>query len=250
MIYMRLMYLEQAGIDDLKMNFSVYKKHFSDDTNEWFVKKFNEKGWLKESKIQCKDFTLNFDVDFNASDRKNVEILYEALKDLKPTNALDERLWAGMLFGQLWDFVKYRRKDELKSGDEREVLNSFLFMRGTKRSCFINCLSRLWWTGFLLYDEKATNHYAAVDLITESAYASNVMLLSSNNFMANKDLALGIMDSISERKNKGEKIGRYHFVDANKYLNCIGGITLLDSLTRDDTKNIIKTRLDKIYGVK
>lgn len=249
MIYMRLMYLEQDGIDDLKMNFSVYKKHFSDDTNEWFVKKFSEKGWLKESKIQCKDFTLNFDMDFSVSDRKNVEILYEALKDLNPSNALDERLWAGMLFGQLWDFVKYRRKEELKSGNEREVLNSFLFMRGTKRSCFINCLSRLWWTGFLLYDGKATNHYAAVDLITESAYASNLMLLSSNNFMANKDLALGIMDSISERKNKGEKIGRYHFVDANKYLNCIGGITLLDSLTRDDTKNIIKTRLDKIYGV-
>lgn len=246
---MRLMFLDQVAIDDLKVNYSEYRIHFTDETNEWFVKKFTEKGWIKESKIQCRDFSLNYDEDYNVSDRKNVEILYEALKDLKPANALDERLWAGMLFGQFWDFVKYRRAEELKSDDEREVLNSFLFLRGTKRSCFINCLSRLWWTGFLLYDGKSDNHYAAVDLITESAYASNVMLLSSSNFMANKELALGVMDCISERKQKGEKIGRYHFVEANKYLNCIGGITLLDTLSREKAREITNAHLEKIYGV-
>lgn len=246
---MRLMFLNQAAIDDLKVNYSEYKNHFTDNTNEWFVKKFTEKGWLKESKIQCRDFSLNYDEDYNVSDRKNVEILYEALKELNPANALDERLWAGMLFGQFWDFVKYRRAEELKSDDEREVLNSFLFLRGTKRSCFINCLSRLWWTGFLLYDGKSDNHYAAVDLITESAYASNVMLLSSSNFMSNKELALGVMDCISERKQKGEKIGRYHFVEANKYLNCIGGITLLDTLSREKVCEITNAHLEKIYGV-
>ena len=58
---MRLMYLDQAAIDDIKMNFSTYKNHFSDETNEWFLEKFNENGWIKESKIQCKDFELNYD---------------------------------------------------------------------------------------------------------------------------------------------------------------------------------------------
>lgn len=246
---MRLMFLDQAATDDLKLNYSEYKNHFTDNTNEWFVKKFSDRGWLKESKIQCRDFSLNYDEDYNVSDRKNVEILYEALRDLKPANALDERLWAGMLFGQFWDFVKYRRAEALKSDDEREVLNSFLFLRGTKRSCFINCLSRLWWTGFLLYDEKSDNHYSAVDLITESAYASNVMLLSSSNFMANKELALGVMDCISERKRKGEKIGRYHFVEASKYMNCIGGITLLDTLSREQASEITNAHLEKIFGV-
>ena len=173
---MRLMYLDQQAIDDIKINFNSYKDHFLDDTNDWFIKKFKENNWLHESKIQCQDFDLNYDDDFNISDRKNVEILYEALKDLKPVNALDERLWAGILFGQLWEYVKYRRAKELASGNERAVLNSFLFMRGAKRSCFINCLSRLWWTGYLLYDETLTDHYAAVDLISEKAFASNCNL--------------------------------------------------------------------------
>lgn len=246
---MRLLYLDREAIDDLKMNFSVYKSHFTDETNAWFMERFKEKDWIHESKIQCDGFELDFDEDYNRSDRKNVEIVYEALKDLKPANALDERLWAGILFGQLWDFVRYRRAAELNSGDERKILNSFLFMRGTKRSCFINCLSRLWWAGYLLYDQTSACHYKAIDLISESAFPSNVVLLLSSNFMANKELALGVLDGISERKQKGEKIGRYHFVKANKYLNCIGGVTLLDAMSREEVKQIVSGNLDKEFGV-
>ncbi len=246
---MNLSYLDRKAIDDLKINFSIYKNHFSDDTNAWFMNRFNENEWIHKSKIECNEFELDYNDDYNVSDRKNVEIIYESLKSLSPVNALDERLWAGMIFEKLWEFVKYRRAKELASGSEREILNSFLFMRGTKRSCFINCVSRLWWTGYLLYDSQKNNHYDAVDLISESAFASNIMLLSSNNFMANKELALGLIDCISKRKQKGEKIGRYHFVEANKYLNCIGGITLLDAMTREEVEKIVGDRLDKKFGV-
>lgn len=246
---MKLLYLDKEAINDLKMNFSDYKNHFSDQTNEWFLEKFGEKNWLHESKIQCRDFELNYDADFNRSDRENVKIIYEALKDLSSVNASDERLWAGVLFGQLWEFVRYRRAKELKSGNEREILNSFLFMRGIKRSCFINCLSRLWWTGYLLYDPASGHHYKAVDLIGERAFSSTILLLSSSNFMANKELALGVLDSISERKQKGEKVGRDHFVEANRYLNCIGSVTLLDAMSRNEVKQIVDNRLDKVFGI-
>ena len=77
---MKLMYLDNEAIDDLKMNFSSYKNHFSDDSNSWFMDRFKEKNWIHESKIQCPDFELNYDDDFNVSDRRNVEIVYEALK--------------------------------------------------------------------------------------------------------------------------------------------------------------------------
>lgn len=245
---MRLMYLSQEAIDDIKMNFNKYKLHFTDDTNEWFMQEFKKNGWIRESKIECRDFELNYDEDFNVSDRKNIEIVYEALKDLSPVIATDERLWAGMLFGQFWDFVKYRRGKELASGKERDVLNSFFFLRSVKRSCVLNCLSRLWWTGFLFYDEENTNHYAAIDLISEKAYSSNILLMGSNNFVANKKIALGVLDCIAERKKNGEKIVRDHFVQANKYLNCIGGIAILDTLTREEAKAMANSRLESIFA--
>ena len=58
------------------------------------------------------------DEDYDISDRKNVEVLYEALRDLSPSLAADERLWSGMLFCQFWDYVKYRRRKEIESGIE------------------------------------------------------------------------------------------------------------------------------------
>ena len=245
---MNLMYLDQKAIDDIKLNCRKYKTHFLDEKNTWFIEYFKKNGWLHDSKIQCSDIKMNMDKDYNISDRKNVEILYEALFDLSPSLAIDERLWAGMLFGPFWEYVQYRRADKLRSGDEREFLNSFFFMRGTKRSCFINCLSRLWWTGYLLYDKSAENHYEAVDLVTESAFASNIILFSSNNFTSNKEVALGVLDCIRKRKEAGEKIGRYHFVEANKYLNCLGGVYLLDTLKRREVRDLVNASLNKCYG--
>ena len=90
--------------------------------------------------------------------------------------------------------------------------------------------------------------YKAVDLITESAYSSNIVLISSNNFVSNKNLALGVLDCISKRKQTGEKIDRYHFVEANKYINCIGGAALLDTMTREEARNLANKRLNKLYG--
>ena len=246
---MVLMYLDQKAIDDIKLNYDTYKDHFNDETNRWFVKKFSENGWLKESKVQCNDFRLVTEGEYTVTDRENVKIIYEALKDLSPAIATDERLWAGMMFGQLWEYVKYRREKELASGDKQSILNSFLFMRGTKRSCFVNCLSRLWWTGFLLYDKDGADHYNSIDFVCENAYASLIVLLSSNSFAANKNLIFGILDAIKERKEKGEKIGRYHFVEADKYLNCLGGTQLLDTMSRDDVKKKVAVQLNKIYGV-
>ncbi len=246
------MYLDQKAIDDIKLNFDDYSNHFNDDTNRWFIEKFKENGWIKESKVQCNDFKLVTDGDYDISDRKNVEIVYEALKDLSPAIATDERIWAGMLFGQFWEYVKYRREQDLKSGDKQRVLTSFLFMRGTKRSCFINCLSRLWWTGFILYDSKKQNHYEAVDFVCDNAYASLIILLSSNGFAANKELILGIIEAVKYRSDKGEKVekvGRYHFVEADRYLNCLGGTQLLDTMSREDVIKNVTLRLNKIYGV-
>ena len=174
---MQLMYLSQDAINDIKINFKKYKSHFNDNSNEWFMNQFEKKGWIHKSKIQVKDFEMDYNEKFNLSDRKNIEILYDALRGLSPAIATDERLWAGMLFGQLWKYVKYRRAEELQSGDERDILNSFFFMRGIKRSCFMNCLSRLWWAGKLFYDKEDKNHYHLIDLICESAFASNLILI-------------------------------------------------------------------------
>lgn len=92
----KLIYLSQEAVDNIKIDFRKYRKHFKDETNEWFVQHFEKNGWMQESKIQCDEFSLDMDEDYDISDRKNVEVLYEALRDLSPSLAADERLWSGM----------------------------------------------------------------------------------------------------------------------------------------------------------
>lgn len=243
------MYLSQNAIDDIKTNFLDYKRHFSDSTNQWFVDRFTKNNWLLESKLPYSDMKFDYNEDYAISDNKNVSIVYETLRHLTTSAACDERVWAGLLFYHCWDFVQYRRASELRSSNQRDILNSFFFLRGTKRSCFMNCLSRLWWTGYLFYDkDKDEDHYEAVDLICEHAYASNIMLISSNNFVSNKDILLGITDCLLMRKKKGDVIGRYHYVESNRYLNCIGGISLLDTLSRKEVCHMVNNRLNIVYG--
>ena len=55
----KLIYLSQEAVDNIKIDFRKYRKHFKDETNEWFVQHFEKNGWMQESKIQCDEFSLD-----------------------------------------------------------------------------------------------------------------------------------------------------------------------------------------------
>lgn len=43
--------------------------------------------------------------NFNTSDLKNIQIMYDALKDLPLSVACDARLWTGLAHTSLWDYI-------------------------------------------------------------------------------------------------------------------------------------------------
>ena len=65
---MKLKILTDEMLTDLKGNFESYKHHYKDETNNWFLQHFNQNNGLIESKIECNDFILNTDDDYNISD--------------------------------------------------------------------------------------------------------------------------------------------------------------------------------------
>lgn len=100
-----------------------------------------------------------------------------------------------------------------------------------------------------LVDSTSADRYKDADLICDGAYASTILLFSSSNFTARREIALGVLDCLTDRKASGEKIGRYHYVEANKYLNSLGGALLLDMLTRQDTYTLVQRHLDKYLRI-
>lgn len=248
---MKINYLTNDAIDYLKVHLAHdLKSHILDAEPSFFMKLFKENGWIKESKYELADNMdrLSFDSNYNISDSINLRVVYDSLRDLPPTVAADERIWAGLSFSDFWSFIQYRRHEELEEGDELGINSSFMFMRGKRRSLYINCLSRLWWTAFLLYDKKNTeNPYELCDFFTSQSFPSRIMLLSSRNFVSNGEIAKGIVQCLYDRSKEGKTYARKQFEEVLKHLNSIGGVSLIDALTREDIYEISKRILEKKY---
>ena len=243
---MRPKFITRASIDSLLISFDEAKPHYIQGDQDWFIHRFDRERGLLDSRFEFPDFTLDCGAgeatedEYAATDLENVKRVYDAMRNLPLTVASDARFWMGLSHTYCWDYVRYRRRNEIASGDDRAIKTSYFFTQGAKRSAHVNCLSRLWWGGRMTYDEgNRDNPYALTELVATTAFASNVMLISSSNFTGNRHVLLGILDAIKEQRDSGVDIKRKHFVGATKYLNRMGAITVLDYLDRARVREII-----------
>lgn len=232
---MKIKFLTEEGIDNLKeILISTYGKHLLDENSDFFLEDFFKRGWLKESKFEFPDVEFDMNPDYNISDSKNIKILYDNMKTLPPAIAADERVWVGLSFSSFWRYIQYRRAEELKSGSELDIKNSFFFMRGRRRSGFVHCVSRFWWIAHILYDAERENPYELCEYFASRAFPSRAVLFSSVNLVSNPEIAKGIVQCHYDRWKEGKDDGRYPYVEANKFWNCLGGISIVDSFSRQE----------------
>ena len=245
---MKIKFITDDGIDSLEATLTTtHKKHLFDDSPEYFVEYLHDKGWLKESKYEVPDFIMDKNPDYDISDSINICRLYESMKTLPPAVAADKKIWIGLSFTDMWDFIQYRRQEDLHKDKDIDILNSFFFMRGPRRSLYIHCLSRFWWIAHLLYDSTRENPYELCQYFASRAFPSRAMLFSSTNFVSNPDIAKGIIECHFDRFNAGKADGRYPYSDTNKYFNCLGGIKILDAMSREDAYSLANDFLEKNF---
>lgn len=244
---MELQYLSQDAIEDFKVNFDLYKKHYGDATNEWFLNHWNQKNALQNSTLGTPDIVFSYDEDFTKTDKNNVIAIHSALKSIPKAVAADERLWAALCHTYGWDFVKYRRNEDIKKLDSQRLKSLFFFSAGTKRSCYLNCLAKYWWCGNMVYDAGSSEPYAALDTICSMPYFSSLVLyMSSSNFTANRNLTLGMVESFRKLKAQGVNIKVDYWKDMLAYLNKLGAVIILDTLSRSDVTEICDRQIQKI----
>lgn len=76
---------------------------------------------------------------------------------------------------------------------------------------------------------------------------SRSVVFFSSNFTSNRAITRGILTSIVKLKEKGIPIKRAHLVEANKYLNIVGGAMILDTLTEEEVVEMIDKHLEKVF---
>ncbi len=247
---MKLQFISEETLADLRNNFEDYKQYYYNRDDDWFNQYFSEPGRVLESKIDFVLPQLNMDKDYAISDRENVKILYESLDHLTESQATQERLWAGLAHLQLRDFAFYRMREDIELKNDKRINTSLFYPYGIKRSLFVHILARLWWVGYMTYDQKNNeNPYWLTDFLTERAFSSRSLLHFSNDFTANKTISQGVLKTLYNLQQNGLEIKREHFVEANKHLNVVGGAMILDLLTVDDVEDMITAHLEKQFNL-
>ncbi len=229
-------YATTETVEEFLSNFEMYVQYIKVQDQAGLQTLFNDTTIL-DGNIEFEYEPLITEGLFSETDPKNVEILHRSLNMISPVQASQEKFWLGMIMTYYKDYLYYRLKEEIDNNNDDRIKTALTsYKNGLKRALFVNVLSRLWWIGHLTYDSTREDPYELTKFFCESDFSARAVIFFSSNFTSNKAIGLGILSAIYKLKQEGAIIKRDHFVQANKYLNLIGGVSLLDIRSREEVE--------------
>lgn len=241
---MKLYYMRQEILEDLKNNIAHNIENYSNESNQWIMNQY-ENPFL-EYKKTVDDFELLVDIkDVGSSDMENVRILHSNLKFLTKSEAADERLWAGMSHSVFWDFMRERWSNR-PAKEEKDIGNRYFLSGGSsnRRALFMNTISRYWWIGELIYDEDSSkNPYYLIEVFSDN-FITYVHTFLSSSFTSNTNIVKGVLRPMLKYKKVNGSLSREEFQAIIRYANLIGGSYLLDYLSTEEIEEKIWLYID------
>lgn len=145
-----------------------------------------------------------------------------------------------------WDI---ERTDTDHEKAAKFVVSRYFIANNESRALMRNGLARLWWIGHLTYDPDRENPYALTEVLLSSLDIAQTIL--ERNLGRARDVTHGILEFLQE--NKGDLIGpgdvkRLRVRRLVKSLNLIGGVTLLDCLSKPDVKKYLRMDFERIMA--
>ena len=231
----KLYFLKQDALEVLRVNIDCNLEKYKEPTNQWIYEYFEEDPFI-EFKMPTPDFKLKIHRGGVAQlEVENSKILYENLKDiLTPSQASDERFWAGLTHGVFWEYMHNRWEMDIKETSP-ESINTRYFLKGSsKHALRANTVSRLWWLSSKLYDESREDPLELLEGYAYDYVTKVHTFLSeriSNSKVVNRSLARALISLEILEEAKGA--GRGLFRALLRYLNILGGVTILDFYDED-----------------
>lgn len=241
----KLKYVTDVFLDDFKTNFKskylpLYMKGDKEKIREIFS---NSENVLESSfEFECEELVLE-SVDPDAS-IKNIQIIWESLRGLSITEVENEKVWVALENTYYLDYHLDQLKMITGKKKEASITSRTIFNNGNKRSLMINNISILWWIAYYTYDERLEDPYYYTKRFLSGSYRGNAVAYFSSNLVSNKEIVLGTLEAIYELIDENKMIeNRFSYSNANKILNLVGGVVVLDFLSKEEIKNIVKENL-------
>ena len=240
---MNLIYFTKDAYKVLKASLTENEdKYYSSDP--WMDEFFSSVGlpeYYRTSSLVVPDINLEHsgddDASKNASDLKNIRLLYGAWKDkITPMQASDPMLWSALSHITFKPYVLQRWQ---KNDGEVNLGQRFFATEGRSSLCYYNAISRLWWAGYLSYDEsrQSTNPWH----LTETLLSAQQVLkdFSDQGFSMSKQVALGLLSALKRiQEDAGNNATTVFRLCCDSYLNHYGAVTVLDVLEADEIEEI------------
>lgn len=241
-------YLKDDSLVNLKKsiyrNLEQYKKE-----NVWLDDYFDEDNYSLELRDSFKiKFNLLTDNGYK-DDFENVKIIYDNFKMLTPAQASDERLWSYLTHVPFWYYMIKRWSVRERENKDENKLKGFIksryffgFGENTDRNLSRNGIARLWWYGHISYDESSLDRYHLTKvLLTQQDFGQHLL---ESAFTRNPDITKAILSIFKELDE--EYVKRDYIRPITEYLNIIGGVTILDEMTKNKFREIIYDKIAEL----
>ncbi len=248
---MNLIYFTKDAYKSLKKDLDVNKENYYRD-DPWLSEYFAKVGldeFYKTSSIVVSNLQLYYSGDDNESKNKddllNIKILYSDYKDkLTPLQASDPLLWSALCHIQFKDYVlkRWKKDDGTVRLDQR-----FFAREGRASLLYYNAISRLWWSGYLTYDEAraSTNPWH----LTETLFSAQMIQkdLFDQNFSMNRTIVKGLLLALKTiQEENGNNCTTIFRACCDSYINHFGAVSILDTLSAEDIETIAYKYMKKL----
>ena len=248
---MNIKHFTNEAYKQLKQDLIINReKYYSDD--EWLKDYFDSVGivdYVHESSVTVPNISLVYsgdsDAEKNADDLQNIKYVYGNYKDkLTPADASDPLLWSALCHIDFREYVlkRWKKDDGTVRIDER------FFARGARGSLlYYNALSRLWWSGYLTYEEEKerTNPW----ILTKTLMSAQQIQkdLFDQPYSMNRTVVKGLLRALDRIQ---EKCGNSATVIFRKccdsFMNHYGAVTILDYLSADEIEKIAYSFMEQL----
>lgn len=248
---MNLIYFTKDAYKYLKKDLDANKENYYKD-EPWLSDYFAKAGldeFYKTSSIVVTTIQLDYSGDDteskNRDDLLNIKQLYSEYKDkITPMQASDPLLWSALCHIRFKDYIlkRWRKDDGTVSLAQR-----FFATEGRASLLYYNAISRLWWSGYLTYDEEkaSTNPWH----LTETLFSAQQIQkdLFDQSFSMNQTVVKGLLSALKRvQEENGNNCTVIFRKCCDSYINHYGAVSILDTLSAEEIETIAYDYMRKL----
>lgn len=227
---MKVPFINTDDLETLKLSIPQTREDYLLPSNDW-INETSGHDIFRKTGEEMPETDLDMSADKpDQTDFENVKRVYGGLRRLSDSKASDERIWSALALGPFYNYVQYRwlsRKDADKISDGT-IKEKFFKSGGGRRSLLRNAISRLWWIGRLTYDEKRKDPWELTEFICRhSDYIFHILERNTSN---NPQIVREFVSALKDGEQMGLKVNTDMVGELSKYLQILGGVSVLDLL--------------------